>query len=764
MKSIRIGNDIRIEWPLVLSGDVAKLDELDLTVEVRPSARVIDTRNYADAPGPGEVTVMMNGGVRRRPGRPCPPYEAMCAPCPPPPVMLPWHIEDGKLIAMWTADRQLATGDYDIILHGRKNEGGQATCDQYRFVRLVAHTAEADAPADSGVEAVIAMQPVTLELSGLSAYEVAVVNGFEGTVEEWLESLRQPGSNVGDLSFSPSFSALESVTFASCTGVTAAGREQWDGKEFARLQADGNSGSKATSLWGWGDFIISQGQLKNQSPGERQLGISRGGAKSFVAATWNFGDTITIVRGSAEPLSLASPTDSAAVTLSTSDNVDTIHIGKDMTVSESLAATIVLRVPRECYIKSYSIASRTGVVMTVKFLDGRPQQQYTIPQYDAGQAEMEALRQELEAKPGATTAEGGEVFNSTTMNMATAKNSHAEGIGTTASGNDSHAEGNTTTASGNASHAEGTETTAQGEYSHAEGSSTTASGDDSHAEGYNTTASGNDSHAEGSGTEAAGECSHAEGKDTLVGASYAHAEGLETDAEGDGSHAEGHKTITSGDYSHAEGSTTTTNGNNSHAEGESTEANGDCSHAEGKLSVASGLASHAEGSGTTAGAEAAHAEGNGTTASGDASHAEGLQCQALMLYSHAEGQNCTVDGGIAAHAEGIETYAEGDGSHAEGIGTNVANAGGHAEGIGTKAINDYEHAEGSYNKSNSGSTDDKKTRHSVGIGTSATERKNAFEIMANGDIYMLGIGGYDGTNATDETTKTLQEVLAALAS
>ena len=34
MKSIRIGNDIRIEWPIVLSGDVSKLQDLDLTVEV----------------------------------------------------------------------------------------------------------------------------------------------------------------------------------------------------------------------------------------------------------------------------------------------------------------------------------------------------------------------------------------------------------------------------------------------------------------------------------------------------------------------------------------------------------------------------------------------------------------------------------------------------------------------------------------------------------------------------------------------------------
>ena len=206
MKSIRIGNDIRIEWPIVLSGDVSKLQDLDLTVEVRPSAKIIDTHNYADAPKPREVTVMMNGGVTSRPDigdgkehcrpRPCPPHPHR--PVPPAPVRLPYHIEDNTLIAMWTADRQFATGDYDIILYAHKNEGGQAVCDQYRFVRLVSHTAEADAPDDSGIEAVIAMQPVTLELSGLSAYEVAVVNGFQGTEEEWLQSLKQPAIDAAE--------------------------------------------------------------------------------------------------------------------------------------------------------------------------------------------------------------------------------------------------------------------------------------------------------------------------------------------------------------------------------------------------------------------------------------------------------------------------------------------------------------------------------------------------------------------------------------
>ena len=49
------------------------------------------------------------------------------------------------------------------------------------------------------------------------------------------------------------------------------------------------------------------------------------------------------------------------------------------------------------------------------------------------------------------------------------------------------------------------------------------------------------------------------------------------------------------------------------------------------------------------------------------------------------------------------------------------------------------------------------TRHSIGIGTSSTNRKNAVEVMDDGRVFVHGIGGYDGTNP--DTAKTLQEVI-----
>jgi hypothetical protein len=103
--------------------------------------------------------------------------------------------------------------------------------------------------------------------------------------------------------------------------------------------------------------------------------------------------------------------------------------------------------------------------------------------------------------------------------------SHAQGVGTFATGQYSHAEGNSTTSTGNFSHAEGDNAKSTGQYSHAEGNNTNAAGVSSHAEGYYTSASGNYSHAEGNNTNSKGTYSHAEGFGTIASGSYQHVQG-----------------------------------------------------------------------------------------------------------------------------------------------------------------------------------------------------------------------------------------------
>ena len=160
--------------------------------------------------------------------------------------------------------------------------------------------------------------------------------------------------------------------------------------------------------------------------------------------------------------------------------------------------------------------------------------------------------------------------------------------------------------------------------------------------------------------------------------------------------------------------------------------------------VASGSYSHAEGYRNTATGFASHAECNNTNASGSSSHAEGSSTDATGWCSHAEGYRTTASGRVS-HAEGANNTASGNYSH--------------AEGWNTQTFSVSEHAEGSYNKSYSSEDASVRVIHSVGIGSSEDDRKNAHEIKFNGDHYVYGLGGYDGTNATSEDSKTLQEVI-----
>lgn len=124
--------------------------------------------------------------------------------------------------------------------------------------------------------------------------------------------------------------------------------------------------------------------------------------------------------------------------------------------------------------------------------------------------------------------------------------------------------------------------------------------------------------------------------------------------------------------------------------------------------------------------------------------------------AHAEGYDSRATGD-QSHAEGGRTTAEGATSHAEGVSTIARGLASHTEGSNTITNNDYEHAQGKYNNSNRGSTDSDKTIHSIGIGASSSSRKNAVEVMQNGDVYINGVGSYDGTNYAD--AQTLQEIV-----
>lgn len=87
----------------------------------------------------------------------------------------------------------------------------------------------------------------------------------------------------------------------------------------------------------------------------------------------------------------------------------------------------------------------------------------------------------------------------------------------------------------------------------------------------------------------------------------------------------------------------------------------------------------------------------------------------------------------------------------------------------TVARNFAETALGMSNKSHKGDSADKQTLFSIGNGTQwfndwgTAKQKNAMEVMKNGDVYIEGVGEYDGIN-DGFTAQSVQEVISGLLS
>lgn len=304
--------------------------------------------------------------------------------------------------------------------------------------------------------------------------------------------------------------------------------------------------------------------------------------------------------------------------------------------------------------------------------------------------------------------------------------------------------------------------------SHAEGEGCTAEGSGSHAEGIGTTAFGLGAHSEGDETLAYGSYAHAEGKETLAYGDYSHTEGSETNAR-EGGHSEGNKTYAYGDYSHAEGHQTLAYVNYSHAEGKGYDKT---------VTVGSNYVARQTTidllSPVTPGQFLAITDNINKYRHGEMELIKILGCQedtnnlGHYIVTLQYGMNNSVNAGDTlhiysaasgsySHSEGNNTSASGDNSHAEGDHTSASGESSHTEGKCTQTTNEAEHASGKYNQSTSSVT-----QFSVGVGADAEHRANAFEIDVNGNVYIKGIGTYDGTNIGQNGVKSVQQVIADL--
>lgn len=349
-----------------------------------------------------------------------------------------------------------------------------------------------------------------------------------------------------------------------------------------------------------------------------------------------------------------------------------------------------------------------------------------------------------------------------------ANGAHAGGYAYTgtieAKGIGSHAEGcastGTITASGRGAVAMG----------YAENGTMDASGNGAHAEGYNTHAEGNGAHAEGNGTIAGGD-SHAEGQMTQAGY-ISHAEGVDTFASFI-SHAEGQVTIAnSARCSHTEGRNIYVDSSYSHAEGKGDLINAITNNIYDNTNyfnidrdnlqiavVTENTYDRVTIRPCEAPSNVSDTEINSALSKtkifyfGDwstyvlpinsatyNSNSSTFEITATKYFKVSESALTTLinnshnDNKLALCY--FSSYTNGEASHIEGLSSIATNLG--------------EHAEGKYNQSHKN-----QTIHSVGIGTSNTNRKNAFEVMQDGSIYVYGLN-YDGSTLTNAST--LQDI------
>lgn len=394
--------------------------------------------------------------------------------------------------------------------------------------------------------------------------------------------------------------------------------------------------------------------------------------------------------------------------------------------------------------------------------------------------------------------------------VASGQFSHAEGAHTRASEDNSHAEGNSTTASGSSSHSEGQGAVASGHFSHAEGNYTKAKGRGSHSEGWYTEAKNDCEHTQGRYN-----ISHTSEEEFGSGLNTIHSIGMGDDNT---TRKNAQEVMQNGDFYII--NVGNYNGMNNLTEAQTLqevvnskvdkEDNKGLSTEDYTTEEKTKLSNIEEGAQVNIQSDWNQSdetlkdyikhkpdltiyqlkeEGKSLTSNDytteDKEKLSGIEAGAqvntvnsvngqtgdVVIEQLTAGNNINIENNIISakgystdttkytFVTGYDTNAIDSYTHAEGFGTKAQGSAAHAEGKHTITNNICEHAQGRWNVSNTNDRLGDCTIHSIGIGDGEEGRKNAQEVMQNGDHYIIGIGNYDGTNATNEEAKTLQEVL-----
>ena len=142
IRTFRIGNPLNIRWPILTNGEALPLTGRNFKLYLTDPMR--QTRQIHD-----------------------------------------FSIEGNIILWTFKSNEQEQAGFYHLTLFENEGEAEQYATDYMRAFRLVPHSNEV--PGDMNAEELpLSSSGIDVGMRGLSAYEIAALNGYQGTEEQWV--------------------------------------------------------------------------------------------------------------------------------------------------------------------------------------------------------------------------------------------------------------------------------------------------------------------------------------------------------------------------------------------------------------------------------------------------------------------------------------------------------------------------------------------------------------------------------------------------
>lgn len=189
MKKIRIGKDIHITWEILTNGEPQTLEGRELKlVLTNPLRQMVD---------------------------------------------VPFSVSENVVEASIYGKSQKHLGIYSLTLWENYGLIGQTAVDACNAFQLVPTTClEGGANEGLDAESVEISGEMNVGIKGASAYEIAVSNGYKGSEEEWLQSLKQPAEDAA------SEASVQIETMETLENAVSAAEEQRVLSEQSRSEAE----------------------------------------------------------------------------------------------------------------------------------------------------------------------------------------------------------------------------------------------------------------------------------------------------------------------------------------------------------------------------------------------------------------------------------------------------------------------------------------------------------------------------------------------